>query len=90
VKEDLHAHGRASMCLIVGKAIASTQHIEPSQVQGHSLLQTQLGLDSLSLYYVLDAIHDETGILLEPAAIVNLRTVDDLVAALVHAGGTIA
>jgi len=78
------------MRLIVGKAIASIQLIEPSRIEGHSLLQSQLGLDSLSLYYVLDAIHDETGIVLESSATVNLRTVDDLVAALVHAGGTIA
>ena len=78
------------MCLIVGKAIASIQLIEPSQIEGHSLLQSQLGLDSLSLYFVLDTIHDETGIVLESSATANLRTVDDLVAALVHAGGSVA
>lgn len=78
------------MCSIVGKVIASVQHIEPSQVQGHSLLQSQLGMDSLTLYQVLDAIHDETGILLEPSAAAKLRTVDDLVAGLLRQSGATA
>lgn len=90
MKEYLHAHGRASMCSIVGKAVASVQHIEFSLVEGHSLLQSQLGLDSLSLYHVLDSIHDETGILLEPLVAAKLRTVDDLVDALLGASGAAA
>lgn len=85
MKEHLQVQARASMCLMVGKAIASVQHVEASIVEGHSLLQSQLDIDSLTLYHVLDVIHDETGVLLEPSAAARLRTVNDLVDSLLQA-----